>query len=66
MTCFVRSRTWISNPFGDRKPPVENPYSSVSNVSLDAMEKLGLDPKELSCKFHAQGHGISLTQCSLA
>jgi cation diffusion facilitator CzcD-associated flavoprotein CzcO len=34
LTCFVRSRTWISNPFGD-----------------SAMEKLGLDPKSLDCKF---------------
>jgi len=22
LTCFVRSKTWISNPFGDRKCPV--------------------------------------------
>jgi len=21
LTCFVRSRTWISNPFGDRRFP---------------------------------------------
>lgn len=34
LSCFVRSKAWIANPFFD-----------------ETMEKLGLDPKILSCKF---------------
>lgn len=60
MTCFVRSKTWISNPFGDSELTLCASKEHTSNQFTDVMMELGLDPKELECKsysihFHLSG-----------